>query len=73
MCKYCLISVVAAFFLVYFLLVAITAPIWNVWVYSLIITILVGIAVVACPVLNKEGKWSCCVPQKKTARPVKKR
>ena len=69
MCKNCFISAVATFFLIYFLLVAITAPIWNVWIYSLIITVLVGIATVAC-CMGKEG-WKCCTT--KQARPVKKK
>ncbi len=74
MCKNCLISAVATFFLVYFLLTALNNPIWSVWAYSLIITILLFISVVSCPVLNKGGNWNCCAPPKgKTARKVVKK
>lgn len=69
MCKNCLIAAVATYFSVYFLITALTKPIWNVWVYSLIITVLVCIAAVACR-MGKDG-WKCCAA--KPAKPVKKR
>ena len=68
MCKNCLISAVAAYFSIYFLITALTKPIWNAWVYSLVITALVCIATIACH-MGKEG-WKCCMPLK-PAKPVK--
>lgn len=67
MCKNCFISVLATYFSIYFLIVAITEPRWSIWMNSLIITILVLIAVIACPVINKEV-WKCCAPAKKSKK-----
>lgn len=63
MCKNCFISILATYFSVYFLLIAIKEPRWDIWMNSLIITVLVLIAVMACPILNKEG-WKCCTGKK---------
>lgn len=71
MCKNCVISAIATFFSVYFLIVAVTVPIWSVWIYSLIITVLVFIAVRSCPIINKEG-WTCCSTTPKKAVKKKK-
>jgi len=67
MCKTCFISAVATYFSVYFLLVAITDPQWSIWLNSFIITALVFIAVMTCPLINKE-KLKCCGPMKRAKK-----
>lgn len=67
MCKNCLVSLVATYFVIYFLIVAIMKPALSIWLYSLIITVLLYVAIMSCPILNKDG-WNCCQP----AKPVKK-
>lgn len=62
MCKHCLISLVATYFLIYALLYALGSAV-NLWLYSLIITILLSVAIISCPAVNKEG-WKCCHPAK---------
>jgi len=70
MCKNCVISLVATYFSVYFLITALIRPVLNVWVYSLIITILICISIMACPIHNGGFK---CMPVKSAKKAVKRK